>query len=921
MQSFNRRSGASARCRLLQTTSAVAALMLGQGAFGHAAAADAPSQVDEIVVTATRVARAGFEAPTPTTQVGALDIQKSNATNIADQLNKVPEFRADSTPATTSHSSQQAGGNFLDLRGLGATRTLVLVDGMRFVPTTAASTIDTNVIPVGLIDHVDVVTGGASAAWGSDAVAGVVNLVLKHNLTGLQGEASFGESQRSDDREYHVALSGGTNFAGGDGNIMFGAEYSDNGGVGSNRSWFQQHWATISNPAYKPGNGQPQDLIVPDVHVSTASLGGVITSGPLKGTQFLPGGGTTPFQYGTNVGSTYMQGGSGIYPGDLVDLVTPLQHGAFMARVSYDFSPTLQGFAEATLGYSRSRFNLSTSYETGTITIQKDNAFLPTSIVNQMTADNITSFQMGRISPDIAYNVVDDSNLTMRGAAGLKGQLGGGWTWDANLEIGRTRYSASVYNNILNTNWNQAVDSVIGPNGQPTCRSTLTNPTNGCVPLNLFGYGSPSSAAIAYITSTQSLLTHIDEQAAQANLHGTPFSTWAGPVSLATGVEFRHEALNQEADANSQAGAFQIGNPRAMSGSYNVEELYAETVVPLVEGVTLVKNLDLNAAARVTNYSTIGTVETWKVGLSWALNDEWRVRATRSRDIRAPNLNDLYTPYILTFSTITDPQTGKQLTVSQPQEGNPDLKAEIADTTTAGIVYQPEWLSGLRLSVDYYNIDLKGAVGTLTAQNIINRCESGDTSLCQYITRDDTGNITTVVRTNINLSEMKTDGVDGEISYATPLSRYFESLPGSIDLRLLTSWTDNFITDDGTTVLNTGGVSGTGGPHWRATASVTYDNGPLRLYAETRYVGPGEYDVNLTYNNNHVNSQTVVNTTVQYTLKHEGDRNLQLFATINNLFDAAPPVAPYNFIFGSPTTASLFDVIGRRFVVGARFAY
>jgi outer membrane receptor protein involved in Fe transport len=896
--------------------------MLGQGAFGHAAAADAAApQVDEVIVTATRVARAGFEAPTPTTQVGSLDIQKSNVTNIADQLNKVPEFRADSTPATTSHSSQQAGGNFLDLRGLGATRTLVLVDGMRFVPTTAASTIDTNVIPVGLIDHVDVVTGGASAAWGSDAVAGVVNLVLKHNLTGLQGEASFGESQHSDDREYHVALSGGTNFAGGDGNIMSGAEYSDNGGVGSNRSWFQQHWATISNPAYKPGNGQPQDLIVPDVHVSTASLGGVITSGPLKGTQFLPGGGTTPFQYGTNVGSTYMQGGSGIYPGDLVDLVTPLQHGAFMARVSYDFSPTLQGFAEATLGYSHSRFNLSTSYETGTITIKKDNAFLPTSIVNQMTADNITSFQMGRINPDIAYNVVDDANLTMRGAAGLKGQLGGGWTWDANLEVGRTRYSASIYNNILNTNWNQAVDSVIGPNGQPVCRSTLTNPTNGCVPLNLFGYGSPSSAAIAYITATQSLLTHIDEQAAQANLHGTPFSTWAGPVSLATGVEFRREALNQESDANSQAGAFQIGNPRAMSGSYSVEELYAETVVPLVEGATLVKNLDLNAAARVTNYSTIGTVETWKVGLSWALNDEWRVRATRSRDIRAPNLNDLYTPYILTFSTITDPQTGKQLTVAQPQEGNPDLKAEVADTTTAGIVYQPEWLSGLRMSVDYYNIDLKGAVGTLTAQNIINRCETNDPSLCQYITRDATGNITTVVRTNINLSEMKTDGVDTEISYNTPLSRYFERLPGTIDLRLLTSWTDNFITDDGTTVLNTGGVSGTGGPHWRATASVTYDAGPLRLYAETRYVGPGEYDVNLTYNNNHVNSQTVVNTTVQYTLKHEGDRNLQLFATINNLFDAAPPVAPYNFIFGSPTTASLFDVIGRRFTVGARFAY
>lgn len=917
------------RARLLHTTGVLAALLLVEGlvapvqaaaAPAAPAAADGSSQLQEVVVTATRVARAGFTAPTPTTQVGSEEFQKANVTNIADQLNKVPEFRGSTTPSTTSHSSQNAGGNFLDLRGLGPTRTLVLVDGMRFVPTTSTGTIDTNVIPVGLIDHVDVVTGGASAAWGSDAVAGVVNLVLKHNLTGLQGEASYGVTQRGDDQEKHYALSGGTNFAGGDGNVMFGAEYAKSDGVGSNRDWFKQHWATIANPAYARGNGQPQDLILPDVHVSTATLGGLITSGPLKGLQFLPGGAVAPFHYGTNVGTQYMTGGDGIYPGDLVDLQTPLTRAAFLGRASYNFTPNIEGFADVSLGYSESRFNLSTSYYLGNITIRNDNAFLPASVRSLMATDHVTSFSMGRINPDLAYNVVDDANLTMRAAAGLRGSIGD-WTWDASGEVGRTRYSASIFNNIITSKFNQAVDAVAGPNGQAVCRSTLTSPTNGCVPLNLFGQGSPTAAAAAYVTGTQSVLSHIDETAMQANIHGKPFSTWAGPVSLASGFEYRREALEQGVDPLSQAGAFAIGNPRATSGSFDVKEIYGETVVPLAQGVTLIKNLDLNAAARFTNYSTSGSVWTWKVGATWSINDEWRVRATRSRDIRAPNLNDLYAPYLLTFSTITDPLNGKQLTVAQPQEGNPALKPEIADTTTAGIIYQPLWLRGLRISVDYYNIDLQGAISTLTAQNIINRCESGDSSLCQFITRDGSGNIATVVRANINLSHIQTDGVDGEIDYAAPLSRFFANAPGSIDARLLTSYVGKFITDDGTLAIDTGGVTGTGGPHWRATGMLTYTAGPLRLYGEVRYVGPGLYDVNLTYNNNHVNSQTVVNTTVEYTIKDEGSRRLQVFGTINNLFDSDPPVAPYNFIFGSPTTASVFDVLGRRFVAGVRFAY
>ena len=924
MRSFNTQRGATGRAHLLRTTSAAVALVLAQGAFvaAHAQEADnaqAPAEMSEVIVTATRIARSGFSAPTPTTQIGSEDLQKAGVTNVADQLNKVPSFRATTTPSTTSHASQNAGGNFLDLRGLGPNRTLVLVDGRRHVPTTSSGLVDINVIPTALIDRVDVVTGGASAAWGSDAVSGVVNLIFKRNLEGLQGEVQVGQTQRGDGEEFRASLAGGTSFAGGRGHFMAAGEYADSKGIGSNRDWFKKHYATIANPAYAAGNGQPQNLILPNVTVSTATLGGLITAGPLKGLQFLPGGATSQFRYGTNIGSQYMTDGDGSYPGDLINLVTPLQRTSLFTRTTFDFTDKTQGFLEASVAHSRTDFNLSASYDLGSITINKDNAFLPSSVRDLMTANNITSFKMGRINPDIAYNVVDDANLTARLATGLKGSLGD-WDWNASAELGRTRYSARVFNNRINTAFNQSVDAVVGPNGQPMCRSTLTSPIDGCVPINLFGEGAPSAAAIDYVTGTQTLLSHIDERAAQANIQGKPFSTWAGEVSLATGLEYRRESVKQMVDAGSQAGIFALGNPKAMRGHYDVTEAYAETIVPLAADLPFIKNLDLNAAARITDYSTSGTVWTWKAGLSYAVNDEWRLRATRSRDIRAPNLSELYSAYILTFSTVTDPRTGVQTTVAQPQVGNPDLQPETGDTITAGVVYEPTWLSGLHMSLDYYDIKLKGAIATLSAQNIINRCEAGTTDLCQFITRDSSGGLVSVVRTNINLSQLQTSGVDAEISYRAPLER-FVALPGSIDLRLLTSYVDQFVTNDGITSINTGGVTGNGGPHWRGMVSATYTNGPLQLYVEGRYTGPGLYDINLSYNNNHVDSQTLVNTSVQYTLLDEGSRQLQVFGAVNNLFDADPPVAPFNFIFGSPASASVSDVMGRRYSVGVRFKY
>jgi iron complex outermembrane receptor protein len=889
------------------------------------ATAPPAATIDTVVVTASRVNRSGFTAPTPTTFVGSAEVQKTGASNIADLLNTLPSFKADTSPSTTSHSSQNAGGNFLDLRGLGASRTLVLVDGNRFVPTTSTGIVDTNMIPAGLIDHVEVVTGGASAAWGSDAVAGVVNMILKKNFEGLEGEFQGGESQHGDDNEYRASLTWGHAFLDGRLHVVASGEYVDNRGVGpsgaTSRDWFNKDYGVISNPAYKAGNGQPQDLIVPNVRVSTATLGGLITSGPLKGTQFLPGGATAPFNYGTNVGSQYMQGGDGIYPGSMVDLVTPLKRANIYTRTSLEITPNIEGYVELSAAESQTDYNLSTGYDLGNITIQSDNAFLPSNIKQLMGQDGISSFNMGRISPDVNFNRVDDLNQVGRVVVGLNGSFGGTWKWNAHYEYGNTRYTAKIYNNRIDSNYALAIDSVVGPNGQIMCRSTIANPTNGCVPLNLFGAGSPSAAADAYVTGTQSLISNISESDGAANISGEPFSNWAGPVSVASGVEVRHEAVNQTVDALSQAGMCDIGNPRAMHGAYDVEEGFVETVVPILKDAPFAKSLDFNGAYRVTNYSTSGTVETWKAGGTYAVNDEVKFRVTRSHDIRAPNISEMFSSNVLTFSTVTDPQTGKQFSVRAPTQGNANLTPEIAETLTGGVIYQPRWLGGLKLSVDYFNIDIKNAIGTLTAQDIVSRCYSGDTALCQYVTRDASGNLAQVLRTNINLSEVKTSGIDYEASYATPLDSWVKSWSGYLSLRLLANYVANYDSYNGTTDLSTGDVVGTGGPHWRGTATATYDLGPFTGFVEARYTGAGVYDETLTYNNANVAPNTVINVSASYTIKKSGDRSLQVFGVVNNLFDAAPPVNPFNFIFGSPSQGALYDTIGRRFTAGVRFKY
>jgi iron complex outermembrane receptor protein len=943
------RGSQSRRGQYLGTASFAAALLLAQVAgAAHAAEAEgAGAQLDEVVVTASRVDRAGFMAPTPTTTVGLLELQKSGTTNVADFLNTIPAFGSATTPASTAHNSVSSGLNLVNLRSLGPNRTLVLVDRERFTPSTATGRVDLNVIPTIMIDRVEVVTGGASAAWGSDAVAGVVNLIFKKNLEGFAGEVTGGLSQFGDNQDVKTALSWGGTAMGGRLRVSVAGEYEDSKGIGPNsdRDILKQNFNVIANPTYKLGNGQPQNYLTSNVNVSTATLGGVVTTGPFAGQQFAPGGALVPFTYGTMRGSQYMIGGSGISVDNSINaaqlgqLTNPVRRGNVYLRTAFDITDNVEATVDASYAQSFSQAYLSIPYDLGTITIQRDNAYLTAAERASLTAANVTSFKMGRINSDVSYNFPVNETETQRFSFGLKGKfdaLGTNWKWDGYVATGLTHYTQKIQGNRITANWNLAIDAVVNPaNGQVVCRSTLTSPTNGCVPINLFGQGSPSAAASRYVTGTSMLAADFRQDAAALNITGEPFSVPAGPVSVAAGLEYRKESVNQVADAISNANGFNIGNPHDISGSESVREGFIETVVPLLKDMTLVKSLDFNGAVRVTDYQTSGAVTTWKAGLTWAVTDEVRLRAAQSRDIRAPALGELYASYILSKGTLTDPsKNNQQFQVDTPQQGNPNLVPETADTTTFGVVYQPSFISGLNVSVDYYKIDLHDAISALGSQDIINRCYAGVTELCQYVERNAAGEITRVTRANVNLSELKTAGVDFEVAYNTPLSRFYAPLPGDLGLRFLGTYTDYLTSVDNNIVqqlVNAVGFGANGIPQWKWSASATWRDGPLTLFSQLRYTEGGRYDntkdaagvytTQVLGGKNWLDGQFITDLSVQYELRPSEGRSITLFGSVKNVFDTYGPPVGIAYILPAPTNFGFYDSIGRQFQIGARFHY
>lgn len=899
-----------------------------------------------VLVTATRVDRAHYEPPTPTIVVGSDQLKELATTNVANYLNTLSVFKPDTTSSVNSPSAREAGANFLDLRGLGPSRTLVLVDGLRFVPQADAGIpdyhVDLNQIPELMVDRVEVVTGGASAQWGSDAVAGVVNIILKKRYTGLEAEAQAGSSVYGDNHDTRVGIIAGKNYLDGRLNVTFSADFENNNGIGdqNTRPWGRKQWWLIANPcpgtspvsASCPagGNGLAQQLMVPNAQFSTVAPGGVINNTALQGTTFGPGAVPEAFTYGNYVSGDFMQGGGqpGINYTKYQNIETPYRREVGYARITYDISDRISAYTE--LSYARSRTGgLGIPYTTDT-TIHSDNAFLPAATKAQMQSLGISSFDLGSYTSSIIFqnNLV---NETARGVFGLKGKFGrdNAWKWSADVGDGKNKYMLSVPDSIIRSNFKYAADAVINPaTGQVTCRALVPGSSTydpvaaaGCIPMDLFGPGSASGAA-AYVTGT--LHTNIDyrQTFADFSISGSPMSDWAGRVSVASGVDYRSEAMDAMADPIANAGGYIGTNSASFSGNFNVKEMFAETVIPVLKHSIIGDLMQIDAAVRYEKYSVVSSRQIpWKVGVDYRPIRSVLLRAAQSFDIRAPNIFERNDPASERNTTVS--YGSFQPLVSSIAEGNPNLQPEKSHTTTYGIVFTPQFARGLKVSLDHWEIDIGNAVTTLGAQDVADFCLAGRQSFCNLMRFDSSGSPTTIYLPFLNLASVDTMGFDGQFSYWLPLSRISSSLPGAVTFEFGGTYTSHMYVNSGTFGAPTIDRAGENGPinqfavpRFVSTTSIGYSNDAFNLMVQAQQVSAGNYDNTFTaamINNNRIPGAIYWNLSGSY---HVSPR-LSIFGVVNNLFNKSPPADPTDN--NGSTNPTYYDVIGTMIRLGVRY--
>ena len=990
---FGRSAARPSVRRMLAATVSGAAMILAASAAAAAAqtaetTADAAG-VEEVVVSASRITAAGFDAPTPTTVLGAEMIEQQAQPNLFNAIAQLPSLQGSTgtTVANGNTSTGMTGLSGLNLRGLGTFRTLTLLDGQRVVPSNVNNIVDVSQFPQLLVERVEVVTGGASASYGSDAVAGVVNFITNKRFTGFKANIQGGVSTYGDAQRANIQGAYGRSFLNDRLHLTVSGEYLHNGGapgelIGgipvNGRKPLPRTGSISTSIANTPAGGAPQNTYFLDGFQDITRLrNGLITAGPLQGIAFGNGGVPYQFQYGgsgiprrTAAGGvigcgTACQGGdfrgltSSANGGSDIDAL--LNRGVAYGRLSYEVSDNLEIYA--TYNYA-DVFTITTPTRKAQkpgLTAQCDNAFLHPSISQLCAQNGITSFTWGTISENLPHDLRVNNERKQRryviGADGSFNVFGKEWTFASYFQHGESIARINVQNNVLTPHYNAAVDAIRLPTGEIVCRNTVARAA-GCVPFNAFGNVPNSESAYRWFApySGSRQQTFQRQDAASIAINGVPFRNWAGDVSVAFGVDWREEFYKTAGDpygaglANSPTSElypnralisasgdnWYAGNFKNGRGRFDVKEGFVEVGVPIWDTASL-GNFSLNAAARLTDYSTSGRVTTWKLGGVWDTPiDGVRLRAVRSRDIRAPNLSDLFAAPLQVNSFFIDRFNGDRTVQAQNSTvGNPLLTPEISANLEAGVVFQPSWLPGFRASFDYFDINMKDAVQVLGGQQIIDLCFNGVTQLCPNVFLNGqlgTNNPSFVRVAPFNLASLKTNGFDIEASYRFNLRSM--GVPGGFTFRGLATHTLDFTTDPGVpgqpilqlagnNVANNPAPGTTGVAKWKAFLMQTWEVGPVQFTLTERVISKGNINPNFivcqtncpqttvqnpTSNFNTVPGEVYVDFGVNYQLRDA----IEVYARVDNVFnDLAPP-------FGSN---SLYDTIGRRYSAGIRLNY
>ena len=923
--------------RALALAVSSATVLVGSMSSQVFAQEDELQEIEETIVTGSRIKRADFVSNSPVTTVAAEQFDITGTVNTESLLNSLPQV----IPGLDRTSNNPGNGTAsVDLRGLGTSRTLVLTNGRRTAPTNIGGTVDINTIPTALIKNVEVVTGGASAVYGSDAIAGVVNFTLNDEFTGFEVGTSYEITEEGDADLFTTDFTWGGAFAGGRGNAVINVSYTDREQVlqgDRDFSEFAQFEGTDENGNIILVNGGSSG--VPGTSIFAGGFGGI--SPDSFGIIFNEDGSLRPFDADGNENDFYNYA-----PTNFLQL--PQERIQVSALFKYELTDNIEAYSEAlyTLSEVDSQLAPSPAFENVTFTVDGNpfitpeaQAALSAGIGNDIDAngngiaDTATALVRRRLV-EVGPRFSDDEFETISLTSGLRGQFGASnWSYDTYVQISESENTAQLLGDVSATRFAQSL--LINPDG------TCVDPSGGCVATNIFGAGNISQQSVDFISTDIASNQSFEQIIAAFNVTGN-----IGSVGVAAGVEYRDQEFEFVPNAALAAGdlvGFNSSPPSA--GEFDVTEVYAEVLIPLVSGVRGIENWELELAARVSDYSTIGNVETFKAASSWAVTEQFRFRGGFNLAIRAPNIGELFSPIGENFPGAIDPcsalgapdaataaicaATGVPASVIGTNAinlasnqvrtlagGNSQLQEEEAETITFGVV--ADITPNITVSVDYFDIEIEDAVAAFggSAQNVLDTCFDPTNSaggagsdFCNVISRFSDGSIDAIALSQQNVAVRTLTGFDLAANYSTEL------FGGNFNIRYLGTITDesDFVAFTGAETIECAGLFGDtcGEPVAEYRHRVTFGWAGEKLSAQLlwRHIGSTDDDNDANeFFNESLDSEDYFDLSGDYAFN---DRYSVTFG-IKNLFDTGPQILGGNAAQAN-TFPSTFDVFGRTF--------
>lgn len=949
------------------------------GAMGASSAfANTPSDakpVERIQVTGSKIKRFNLTSPTPITVISGVEMENQGITNVNDLLAQMPQATVGLSPETTTNSIYASGLNTTDLRGLGSERTLVLVNGRRFVPgSVGATAVDLNNIPTTMIERIEIATGGAAAVYGADAVAGVVNIITKKSMDGIEFDASTVRPEQSGGEQNNFSITGG--MEGDKFSFIASVNYTENKSYGKlSRDFFRNPVNSYLNPKNTSGtDGIPNRIVLGQpTGIAYYSEGGdFFAKDAFKDNgynnhhyTFDANGNLKAFDYGLgripnpgvgNDATSYFQDaqnqGDGVFGhGYKSYFQTPLERIIASAYGAYQLNDEHSLTFDFT--YSKTESTTESSPAFFIHTIGRDNAFIKADMAKVMDDNELKSVSLRQANENLwgdrAYN---QEREVFRTSIGAEGYLNDNWGYATYVQYGRIEQDTLWTGEVLTQNLMNAIDAV-EYQGNVVCAKRDANnevigAIAGCTPFNTMGATSATQAQLDYIGTTATRFAKHDQLVFAFTVDGSLFEMPAGYVAAAFTAEHRRESATTSPSENMQKGLIFGNSSLPMDGDIEVDELSAEISIPLLEDAFLATDLTFETAFRYMDYSVTGEDNAWKLALNWGVTDELRVRLNRSKSVRAPNLGDLFTPNSKTFSSgradvcradsiAASGSKYKENIIKNCQaagleqgwmpsqdwlaggslpgyiQGNQKLTNEISNDYTVGVIYTPEFIEGLDLTFDYWSFEVEGAIEYF-GRNSVELCyesSSLDNPFCGNVVRnEDTGEIENFFTRPINAAVINKKGVDFETAYSTDI------YSGSLALKL----TATYLIDDN---QNSTGraedfrseVGEIKSPRWKARFNTIYSHNDSSYVLTMNYRHATVNDNDWTIEDNNYNDIPSY-ITFDFMYKTYLLDELQLRVGVNNILDREPPRNPFTYDNGE-----FFDVKGRRLSLGVNYTF